>query len=384
MSHYKHHHNDSSSSACCPKYIQGPPGPPGSQGPPGPAGAPGAPGAPGPAGPSCGCNKKDCSYYCKQVYQNEIQTTLVVGFVSPFPPYVDQGQFGDYIGFDPELIKRIAENLPCVKSIRFVNYGTLEEVFEAVRAGDVDVYADSSVTINTSRLASGLSFICTDATENTALALFYYAGGAVDSILSVAPPGSDPLITLRDSSPNPPSVLDLGVGSVQNNTLLLLQGGPYPNSSIISNPNISVSSITDVYTALNTPADSFLSDFSVSTPDQINNADNLVNGSNPQIKYAIVQLPFSQQGRGNGYAVNSARCKLLLDMQKALDNLIASDTYTELEQLVIDEGLGPITITTPPPCDSIRIGSISKACLDGCDSCNIVCKGQHDVTILKN
>ncbi|ARF12351.1 extracellular solute-binding protein [Klosneuvirus KNV1] len=383
MSHYNKHHNDSSSS-CQPKYIQGPPGPQGPQGAPGPAGAPGAPGAPGPAGPSCNCNKKDCSYYCKQVYQNEIQTTLVVGFVSPFPPYVDQDQGGDYIGFDPELIKRIAENLPCVKSMRFINYSTVEDAFEGVRAGDIDVYADSSVTINTQRLASGLSFICTDATPITAVALFYYAGGAVDSIISAAPPGSDPLTTLRDSSPNPPSILDLGAGSVQNNTLLRLPGGPYPVSSIISNPNISVSSITDIYNALNTPADSFLSDVDVSTPDKINDANNLINASNPLVKLAIVELPFSQQGRGNGYAVNSDRCQLLLDMQKALDDLIATNTYAELEQIVIDEGLGPIYITTPSPCESVRIGSISKACLDGCDSCNIVCRGTHDVTILKN
>lgn len=383
MSHYnKHHHNDSSS--CCPKFVQGPPGPPGSQGPPGPAGAPGAPGAPGPAGPACGCNKKDCTSYCKQVYQNEIQPTLIVGFVPPFPPYVEQEPNGDYIGFDPELIKRIAENLPCVKSIRFVNYDTVDDAFEGVRAGDIDVYADSSITINTARLASGLSFICTDATQESSIALFYYAGGAVDSILSAAPPGSDPLITLRDSSPNPPSIIDLGPGSIQDNTLLLLSGGSYPSSSIIGNPSLSVSSITDIYNALNTPADAFLSDVNVTTPDQINDTNNLITGSSPQVKYAIVNLPLSQQGRGNGYAVDRARCKLLLDMQKALDDLIASDTYTELEQLVIDEGLGPISITTPPPCDSVRIGSISKACLDGCDSCNSVCRGPHDVTILRN
>lgn len=383
MTHYnKHHHNESSSSASCRvKYVQGPPGPPGPQGPPGPAGAPGAPGAPGPAGPACNCNKKDCSYYCKQVYQNEIQTTLVVGFVSPFPPYVDVSQYGDYIGFDPELIKRIAENLPCVKSIRYVNYPTLEEVFEAVRAGDVDVYADSSVSINTSRLASGLSFICTDATAITDIALFYYAGTAVDSILSAAP-GADPLITLRESSPEPPVIMDLGPGSIQNNTLLFLQGGPYP--SIMSDPSASVTSVTDIQTALNTPVGAFLSDVDVSTPEAINDLDNLINGSEPEIKYAIIKLPLSQTSRGNGYAVSKDRCKLLLDMQSALDDLISSNLYAELEQLVITEGLGPIYITTPPPCQSVRIGSISKACLDGCDSCNIACKGPHDVTILKN
>ncbi|QKF93480.1 solute-binding protein family 3 [Fadolivirus algeromassiliense] len=328
--------------------------------------------------------KQECEEIplCKRIYQYEIQPTLVVGFVAPYDFYVQQAEDGSYYGFDVDLVKEIATRLPCVKSIKFVNFNTVDEAFNAVRSGDIDVYADSSVSINGNRLASGLSFICTDQTGCSNLALFYYSGSDVDNVLTqYGNSNENPLVTLLNNGA--PTLYDLDEGTIQRNTLNLLPGGPYPN--VIGDSEASSSTVDDIESALGvTGVQGFLSNTCVDNAQQKADLDALIAGVTG-LQYVVVPLHPSQISRGNGYALDRARCKLNLDMQKALDDLIIAGRYDAIVAATEQEfERDSLNIIKPALCCSVKIGSISKACLDGCCVKDKCCGETHPVSILKN
>lgn len=376
-----------------PPGVQGPQGPQGAVGPAGPAGPAGVQGYAGVAGPmgpvgptgpqgasgvcKCKCDEKKkhekkeehvCNY-CSDVFENELLPILQVAIDPPFSPFVtideETGQVG---GFDVELMKAAAARLPFFKSVNFNIYNFGEGLFDAVRAQDVDVVADSSISITGLRLASGLGAVATDVSPADQILLFYVANGTVDLLLGPNA-NENSLITLAANGTIP--IVDLGDDSIQRITLERLPGGAYP-SGLITGDLTSVSDCASLqsffgsYLFLSDGSGAYLSNFTNAESTAATVSELRGCASDLGIRSVFVNLDVSVRVRGSGWFFNDKNCKLMLHFQKVLDSLIADGTYDEIINQIIEDDIEGANLlrglVAPRPCDSVRQGFIPKSC----------------------
>lgn len=324
-------------------------------------------------------DKQDVCDYCKQVFASEILPTLEVALSAPFEPYttIDEvtGQFG---GFDVELIKEVAKRMCFVKSVRFTNLPFGEGLFDAVRANDVDLIADSSVNITGERLSSNLAFVATNLQRQEVGVIVYSCEGLVGDTLG---PNPDPETVLSLLASVNAAVVDQGEDSLQRLTLERLNPS-YP-ADLITGDTRSINSAADLtalfldYTALSNGTGFYFSNFTALDD------DTLALIQEAGLCATTVALDVSAVGRGNGWTFSRESCALMLCVQKALDEVIEDGTYDAIiQRLIEDEVPGAadlLNLPVPGKCESVRRHFIPKACLankfipDLCKNCKTKC-----------
>lgn len=335
----------------------------------------------------------DCNT-CKQEYDTQVKPILDVALDGPFEPFIIVND-GTFAGFDVDLITAIAERLPCVNFIRFTNYDFASgEVFFAVTSGDADILADSANSITQARISSGfvtegqvngMGAVATTDTRQTQLVLFFRTSADPDSADQVIGTETDPEEILRKLADAGVVVTGLGNASIQNATLRFYgvtisdapdQGENNPLTALcvaLQDRHTCLEGILDDQTegAGGEPGlGAFLSNLSTTEE-----AETVLGGPSGTggFKFLIVNLAPTVIARAGGYFTRDDRCKLLLQVQKILDQLIAEGVYQQIvdkNKALYEEGSTEFValdnLVAPTKCLSVLRHYIPKTCSDSC------------------
>jgi len=353
------------------------------------------------------CKPKPCPIdcnTCKDEYDSQVKPILDVALDGPFEPFIIVNEDGTFAGFDVDLITAIAERLPCVNFIRFTNYEFGNgEVFFAVASGDADILADSSIAITQARISSGfvtegqvngLGAVATNDTRSTQIVLFFATSGVGGSADVVIGGETDPAAILQLLATAGTTVTGLGTASIQNATLRFFGNTISDTLDAVQGAN-NPTSAQDVIDILNAQTPGGLGAF-LSAATTIEEAEAIIGGPSGTdgVEFLLVNLAPTVIARAGGYFTRDDRCKLLLQVQKILDELIAEGVYEQIRQnnlALYDEGSAEAValqdLVAPTKCLSVLRHYIPKACSDSCwaKTCNpdkCCLPVPHTVTVL--
>jgi len=315
----------------------------------------------------CDCKKK-CDVLCVNgcKYLNFLQKrffeTLRVAATLQYPPYIFQDQFGQFQGFDYELVRRIATLIPCIRTLEIVNYTDPELGFDQalndVRLGIVDIFPESDISYIRQRALSGLSFLITDTNTSTQAVLFY-----TGSLTGVLGPVPDPATALAQilAAAGDPKVIAPGAGTIQSDTLI---AAGFPDDRIVNVANAVATDNAQVSQLMSdNGAEAFLSALT-------ENDDLSAFTSDPNFRFGVVNLDPNLVTLGSGWVLNRTNCKLNLWVQFLFDKLLKKGFVQQLKTKysVMDGNPTPVSSISLPTTKgySFEIGAMSRNCIYDC------------------
>lgn len=328
---------------------------------------------------NCGCNKskndcddhkkKSCCEYCVNVFKNEVLPILRLGYSQAdiFAPFlvIENGQAS---GFFVELAKEIASRLCNIKSIQLVELPDAG-ILDALEAGVIDATLSDFFNITLQRLqqvGAVQDFVISG--DVSQLAFFFLdsaMANSVNTILGDPAIGAtilDALVTLRDSG-NPPLIYYFAEGSISEDTLLNLPGGPYPNIAVLPGGIVDADEAV-AFLEANAPLGGLLLGTTPAEGQLFINDD-----TTGTLKFVAVDADPSQVPLGGGFLLNKADCSLMLQWQCIVDQLIEEGVYEAIANRLIDEEFPDASpeaffpFSFPPKCESVRQRFIPVACL---------------------
>lgn len=284
----------------------------------------------------------------------ENQNILNIGIFATNQNPQDFISNGQIMGFDIDLYCAIAKLLG--KEIVFKQISTVSNALNQLQSGELDMFGGTVLTINNLRLAS-FGFVRTDLRDpetSGCLALLFNTptpiADSIQGVLAVNP-------AARFGSNGP--------GSFQ--TITLLADG-VPPAQIIDISAVDLNTVSDIQAAFTNF--SLTAIYIFSPP--IGQAFAQESGGTLSVVSCVPLAPLVA-GQGGGIAFNKQCCQLMINVQAALNIIVANGTYEALVQKQINNqlnspakltGVGTNLLVPPPPNDSIINGFIPSNCLN--------------------
>jgi len=303
---------------------------------------------------NCNCNNSPCEHIIKMQ-----KRTLIVAVILA-TPLVAIDDSGNFYGFDIDLVNEIARRL-CFKKVIFKLAANVSELLSLVKSGEVDMTGISALSITSQRLES-LGFVAINTTSHRCLPMFF-KNQIYPGITSGATAMADIAILIQNGDP----ILvgdGGGPGSIQRTTF---NNAGIPDSRLInaSGPEADIQKIIDAFVANKYQALYIGFD---------ENASNILKTTAAQqgvtlVSLDCVPLDKSVQVRALGYAYTKDSCKLMMNTQCALDDIITDHTYegfvykTKHDPRFSQEDRDSFDPLVPTLCYSIINRYIPRSCL---------------------